>query len=151
MDMLADKTNDLIELTTAIVSAYVTKNALSPSDVPKLITDIYGALDGLQNPAKAVVPVEPLKPAVSIRKSITPDHLVCLEDGKHFKSLKRHLQNDHQLTMEQYRVKWKLPTDYPSVAPNYSATRSALAKSIGLGRKPGKLAPKRRKVAAARV
>ena len=150
MDMLADKTNDLVELTTAIVSAYVTKNALSPSDVPKLIADIYGALNALGAPA-VVAPAEVARPAVSIRKSITPDHLVCLEDGKHFKSLKRHLQNDHQLTMEQYRGKWNLPADYPSVAPNYSAARSALAKSIGLGRKPGTLAPKRRKVAAARV
>ena len=150
MDMLADKTDDLVELTVAIVTAYVSKNALGSSDVPKLIADIYGALCALGVPA-AVAPIELAKPAVSIRKSITPDHLVCLEDGKHFKSLKRHLQNDHQLTMEQYRGKWNLPSDYPSVAPNYSAARSALAKSIGLGRKPGTLAPKRRKVAAARA
>ena len=151
MDMLTDTTNDLVDLTSAIVSAYVSKNALNPSDVPKMIADIYAALSGLQTPVVAVAAVEPQKPAVSIRKSITPDHLVCLEDGLHFKSLKRHLMNEHEMTIEQYRTKWNLPRDYPAVAPNYSASRSALAKSIGLGRKPGKLVPKRRKVAAVKV
>jgi predicted transcriptional regulator len=149
-DMRAGETNDLVDLTVEIVSAYVSKNALGPSDVPKLISDIYGALSALGAPAVAA-PAELAKPAVSIRKSITPDHLVCLEDGRHFKSLKRHLINEHEMTMAQYRDKWNLPADYPSVAPNYSAARSALAKSIGLGRKPGKLVPKRRKVAAARA
>ena len=119
--------------------------------MPKLIVDIYGALNTLGTPAVLVEPAEALRPAVSIRKSITPDHLVCLEDGKHFKSLKRHLMNEHQMTIEQYRDKWSLPRDYPTVAHNYSASRSALAKSIGLGRKPGKLVPKRRKAAAAKV
>lgn len=125
---------DLIELSSEIVAAYVGHNALSASDLPKLIADVYSALRGLGSPAQAT-DSEPLKPAVTVRRSITPDHLVCLEDGKKFKSLKRHLMTHHQLTPQQYREKWNLPVDYPMVAPNYSATRSSLAKTSGLGRK----------------
>jgi predicted transcriptional regulator len=125
---------DLIELSTEIVSAYVSHNALSPTDLPKLIAEIHTALKNLQGNI-VPEPVEELKPAVPVRKSIAPDHIVCLEDGKKFKSLKRHLRTHYNLSPEEYREKWGLPADYPMVAPNYSATRSRLAKVNGLGRK----------------
>lgn len=125
---------DLIELSTDIVSAYVSHNAVSPSDLTKLIAEVHGALRALQtNEVPAVV--EELKPAVSVKKSVTPDYIVCLEDGKKFKSLKRHLRTHYNLSPEEYREKWGLPADYPMVAPSYSATRSKLAKDNGLGRK----------------
>ncbi|ODT77199.1 MAG: MucR family transcriptional regulator [Pelagibacterium sp. SCN 64-44] len=124
----------ILELTTEVVAAYVGKNAVSAGDLPKLITDTHAALTQLQ-PGDVVEPVIELTPAVSIKKSITPEFLICLEDGLKFKSLKRHLATHHQLTPEQYREKWSLPLDYPIVAPSYSATRSALAKANGLGRK----------------
>lgn len=126
--------NDLIDLSADIVCAYVSHNALSVTDLPKLITDVHGALRGLQS-AGAPEPVEELKPAVPIRKSVSPDYIICLEDGKKFKSLKRHLRTHYNLSPEEYREKWGLPADYPMVAPNYSATRSRLAKDNGLGRK----------------
>jgi predicted transcriptional regulator len=142
--------SELVELTCAVVSAFVTKNNVSASDLPKLIADVHQAFATLGAPA-APIEVEAAKPAVSVRKSITPDFLICLEDGRKFKSLKRHL-SQLGLTPEEYRTKWNLPKDYPMVAPNYSASRSALAKSIGLGRKPAASAPAkkqvRRKVAA---
>ena len=125
---------DLIELSTEIVSAYVSHNALSPSDLPKLIADVHGALRTLSS-NEAPLPVEELKPAVPVRKSVAPDYIICLEDGKKFKSLKRHLRTHYNLSPEEYREKWGLPADYPMVAPNYSATRSKLAKDNGLGRK----------------
>jgi predicted transcriptional regulator len=125
---------ELIELSSEIVAAYVGHNALSVGDLPRLIADVYGALKSLgSGPAAALA--EPQKPAVAVRRSITPDHLTCLEDGKKFKSLKRHLMTHHQLTPQQYREKWGLPADYPMVAPNYSETRSTLAKNSGLGLK----------------
>jgi predicted transcriptional regulator len=126
--------NDLIDLSADIVSAYVSHNALSVSDLPKLIADVHTALRNLQSPV-AVEPAEELKPAVPVRKSVHPDFIVCLEDGKKFKSLKRHLRTHYNLSPEDYREKWGLPADYPMVAPNYSATRSRLAKDNGLGRK----------------
>lgn len=126
--------NDLIDLSADIVSAYVSHNALSVTDLPKLIADVHGALRGLQS-AAAPEPVEELKPAVPVRKSVAPDYIICLEDGKKFKSLKRHLRTHYNLSPEEYREKWGLPADYPMVAPNYSATRSRLAKDNGLGRK----------------
>jgi predicted transcriptional regulator len=126
--------NDLIDLTGDIVCAYVSHNAMSITDLPRLINDVHGALKGLRGAAPAE-PVEELKPAVSVRKSIAPDYIVCLEDGKKFKSLKRHLRTHYNLSPEEYREKWGLPADYPMVAPNYSATRSRLAKDNGLGRK----------------
>ena len=129
--------NDLIELSTEIVSAYVSHNALAVSDLPKLISDVHGALRNLKSDS-APAPVEELKPAVPVRKSIAADYIVCLEDGKKFKSLKRHLRTHYDLSPEEYREKWGLPADYPMVAPNYSATRSRLAKDNGLGRKAGK-------------
>jgi predicted transcriptional regulator len=125
--------SELVDLTCAVVSAFVTKNNVSASDLPKLIADVHQAFAGLGAPA-APLEVEATKPAISVRKSITPDFLICLEDGKKFKSLKRHL-SQLGLTPDEYRTKWNLPRDYPMVAPNYSASRSALAKSIGLGRK----------------
>lgn len=142
--------SELVELTCAVVSAFVTKNNVSASDLPKLIAEVHQAFAGLGAPA-APAEIETAKPAVSVRKSITPDFLICLEDGRKFKSLKRHL-SQLGLTPDEYRAKWNLPKDYPMVAPNYSASRSALAKSIGLGRKRAAPAPAtkqaRRKVAA---
>lgn len=126
--------NDLIELSTEIVCAYVSHNALSPTDLPKLIAEVHTALNGLHS-SEIPEPVEELKPAVPVRKSVAPDYIICLEDGKKFKSLKRHLRTHYNMSPEEYRDKWGLPADYPMVAPNYSATRSRLAKDNGLGRK----------------
>lgn len=126
------ETADPIVLTSEIVAAYVSYNALNPVDLVKLIAEVHASLLALKSG-----PVEPAPeerpPAVPIKKSVTPDHIVCLEDGLKFKSLKRHLRTNHGMTPEQYREKWGLPTDYPIVSPNYSATRSQLAKSSGLG------------------
>jgi predicted transcriptional regulator len=121
-----------IELTAGIVSAYVSNNTVASSDIPSLINQIHTALLRVSTGTSDAQP-EPLKPAVSIKKSITPDHLVCLEDGKKFKSLKRHLRTQYNMTPEQYRDKWSLPPDYPMVAPNYAQARSQLAKQMGLG------------------
>lgn len=125
---------DLIELSTEIVSAYVSHNAVSPGDLPKLIAEVHTALRALQT-NEVQAPVEELKPAVPVRKSVANDYIICLEDGKKFKSLKRHLRTHYNLSPEEYREKWSLPADYPMVAPSYSATRSKLAKDNGLGRK----------------
>jgi predicted transcriptional regulator len=121
-----------IELTADIVSAYVSNNSVASSDIPGLINQVHAALLRVSSGAGEAQP-EPLKPAVSIKKSITPDHLVCLEDGKKFKSLKRHLRTQYNMTPEQYRDKWGLAPDYPMVAPNYAQARSQLAKQMGLG------------------
>ncbi len=126
--------NDLIDLSTEIVSAYVSHNALSVADLPKLIADVHTALRALRS-GSAPEPVEELKPAVPVKRSVATDYIICLEDGKKFKSLKRHLKTHYDMTPEQYREKWSLPADYPMVAPSYSATRSRLAKDNGLGRK----------------
>jgi len=128
---------DLVELSTEIVCAYVSHNALSPTDLPKLIADIHGALKGLQT-GESQEQHEERKPAVPVRKSVAPEYIICLEDGKKFKSLKRHLRTHYNLSPEEYREKWGLPSDYPMVAPSYSETRSRLAKANGLGRKSGK-------------
>jgi predicted transcriptional regulator len=126
------ETNSYIELAADIVSAYVSNNTVATADLPALINEVYGALQrvskGEDEPA-----AEPLKPAVPIKKSVMPDFLVCLEDGKKFKSLKRHLRTQYDMTPEQYREKWGLPADYPMVAPSYAAARSELAKQMGLG------------------
>ena len=125
---------ELVELTVDIVSAYVSNNAVVSADLPNLIDQTFIALQ--QAAAKGSQPIQDeLNPAISIKKSVTPDHIVCLEDGKKFKSLKRHLRTSYNLTPEEYRDKWSLPYDYPMVAPNYAAQRSAMAKKIGLGRK----------------
>jgi predicted transcriptional regulator len=124
-------TEDLVDLTVEIVSAYVAGNKVDLKEVPGLIASVHGSL---QNLGKAVQEPEPLKPPVSIRRSITPDYLISLEDGKQYKSLKRHLAGKG-LTPQQYREKWGLPRDYPMVAPSYAEQRSQLAKKMGLGRK----------------
>ena len=126
--------SELIDLSADIVAAYVSHNALSVTDLPKLIADVHAALKGLSGNG-ATAPIEDLKPAVPVKKSITADYIVCLEDGKKFKSLKRHLRTHYNLSPEEYREKWGLPADYPMVAPSYSETRSRLAKDNGLGRK----------------
>jgi len=121
-----------IELATDIVSAYVSNNSVGAGELPILIKDVYGALTRVTNP-EAHSPATNAKPAVSIKKSITLDYIICLEDGKKFKSLKRHLRTQYGLSPEQYREKWSLASDYPMVAPNYAAARSRLAKQMGLG------------------
>ncbi len=125
---------DLTSLTADIVSAYVANNALGGDKIPDLITSVYGALSRASVYAIEPAKVE-LKPAVAIKKSITPDYIVCLEDGQKFKSLKRHLQSHYDMSPDEYRVKWGLPHDYPMVAPAYAAARSNLAKNMGLGRR----------------
>jgi predicted transcriptional regulator len=136
----------VIEMTADIVSAYVGNNTTSVTDLPNLIKQVHDALKGVSTGATQA-PVEAQAPAVSVRKSITPDFLICLEDGRKFKSLKRHLRTKYALSPEGYRAKWGLAKDYPMVAPNYAASRSALAKSMGLGqggRQPAKPAPGKR-------
>jgi predicted transcriptional regulator len=133
---------NFIELAADIVSAYVTKNSLPTSELPNLINEVHSALMRVGNGA-AEPPVEAPKPAISVRKSITPDFLICLDDGKKFKSLKRHLRTQYNLTPEQYREKWGLPPDYPMVAPNYAKARSELAKEMGLGQQGRKRRPAR--------
>jgi predicted transcriptional regulator len=124
---------NFLDLTADIVSAYVSHNSTPASEIPALISQIHAALLRVSTGRAEVAPLEPAKPAVSVKKSITPDHLVCLEDGKRFKSLKRHLRTQYNMTPEQYRDKWSLPADYPMVAPNYAVARSQLAKKMGLG------------------
>ena len=121
-----------IELTAGIVSAYVSNNSVASGDIPGLINQVHAALLRVSTGASDAQP-EPLKPAVAVKRSITPDYIVCLEDGKKFKSLKRHLRTQYGMTPEQYREKWGLPPDYPMVAPNYAQARSQLAKQMGLG------------------
>ena len=121
-----------IQLTANIVSAYVSNNTVPSAEIPNLIGQIHAALLRVST-GRVEPPSEPAKPAVSVKKSMTPDYLVCLEDGKRFKSLKRHLRTQYNMTPEQYRDKWGLPADYPMVAPNYAEARSQLAKQMGLG------------------
>jgi len=133
MDAMVEK-DELVELTAEIVSAYVTNNTVVATDLPALISNVFDALkkaasSGAQ-PAK-----EELRPAVPIKKSVTSEYLICLEDGKKFKSLKRHLRTHYDLSPEEYREKWGLAHDYPMVAPNYAAARSDLAKRMGLGQR----------------
>ena len=129
-----DDNTTVIDLAAHIVAAYVSNNPVPAADLPNLIFDVVGALNRVQGGPAEAEP-EPVKPAVPVKKSVTPDYIVCLEDGKKFKSLKRHL-SVLGMTPDEYRARWGLPKDYPMVAPNYAATRSALAKSNGLGRKP---------------
>jgi predicted transcriptional regulator len=121
-----------IQLTAEIVSAYVSNNSVPAGDLSTLINQVHSALARVST-GQGELSAEPLKPAISVKKSITPEHIVCLEDGKKFKSLKRHLRTQYNMTPEQYRDKWALPADYPMVAPNYAAARSQLAKQMGLG------------------
>jgi MucR family transcriptional regulator, transcriptional regulator of exopolysaccharide biosynthesis len=131
---MADNTSggSFIELTASIVSAYVSNNPVPSAELPALIGQVHTALKRVST-GHGEMPSEPLKPAVPIKKSITPDYLICLEDGKKFKSLKRHLRTQYNLSPDQYREKWGLGSDYPMVAPNYAAARSDLAKQMGLG------------------
>jgi predicted transcriptional regulator len=123
---------DVIEMTAEIVAAYVENNTISTSDLPGLIQSVHRALSGISTGTETVE-VAPKEPAVPVRRSITPDHLVCLEDGRKFKSLKRHLRTKYNMSPEDYRAKWGLAKDYPMVAPNYAKARSELAKQMGLG------------------
>ena len=126
-----------VELTASIVSAYLSNNPTQASEIPNLISQVHAALLRVTT-GRADTPLEPAKPAVSVKKSMTPEYLVCLEDGKRFKSLKRHLRTQYNMTPEQYRDKWGLPADYPMVAPNYAVARSQLAKKMGLGQQQRK-------------
>src|SRR5216684_2934017 len=129
---MADNTSTFMELTASIVSAYVRHNSLPSAELPALIGQVHTALTRVSSGHGEVLG-EGLKPAISVKKSITSDYIICLEDGKKFKSLKRHLRTQYNLTPEQYREKWGLGSDYPMVAPNYAAARSRLAKQMGLG------------------
>ena len=132
--------DEILSMTAQIVSAYVSHNELTGSQIPEVIRSVYATLNA-QKSGEVAATQTPQKPVVTVRKSITPDFIICLEDGKKLKMLKRHLRTTYGLTPEEYRAKWGLPADYPMVAPNYAAQRSAFAKKIGLGRKPAK--PKR--------
>jgi predicted transcriptional regulator len=133
MDASSDIQESLVSLTADIVAAHVSNNSVAVSDLPTLIQNVHGALTSLgTTPAEPEVKQEP---AVSVRSSVKPDYIVCLEDGKKLKMLKRHLMTHYQMTPEQYRAKWNLPADYPMVAPNYAEQRRSLAKKIGLGTK----------------
>ncbi|GLK68063.1 MucR family transcriptional regulator [Hansschlegelia plantiphila] len=131
--------SNYVELAADIVSAYVSNNSVSVADLPVLINEVHLALTRVSSGAAAPA-TEALKPAVPPKKSITPDYVVCLEDGKKFKSLKRHLRTQYNMSPEDYREKWGLPPDYPMVAPNYAAARSELAKKMGLGQQRSKRA-----------
>jgi predicted transcriptional regulator len=132
-----DMHETLITLTADIVAAHVSNNSVAVSDIPSLIENVHRALNGL-SASEVAAEAELPEPAVSVRASIKPDYIVCLEDGKKLKMLKRHLMTHYNMTPDEYRARWNLPADYPMVAPNYAATRRELAKKIGLGRKPGK-------------
>jgi predicted transcriptional regulator len=133
-------TGDLLTLTTEIVAAHVANNTVAVVDLPQLINEVYKTLASVGN-----APVQPERPqpAVPVKKSVHPDYIICLEDGKKLKMLKRHLKTAYNMTPEEYRERWGLPADYPMVAPNYAQHRSTLAKKIGLGTKPRKRPTKR--------
>lgn len=133
---------EILRMTAEVVSAYVSNNLLPATQIADTIKSVYGSLNALES-SFGEVKREPLKPAVPIRKSVTPDYIICLDDGKKLKMLKRHLRTTYNLTPDEYRAKWGLAPDYPMVAPNYAAQRSAFAKKIGLGRKARH--PKRRR------
>ena len=129
------RNEEIIKMTADLISAYVSNNPVPAAELPALIAQVHQSLLALGGEAPAATE-EAQKPAVNPKRSIHDDYIICLEDGKKFKSLKRHLSTHHSMTPEQYREKWKLPADYPMVAPGYAAARSALAKKMGLGRKP---------------
>jgi predicted transcriptional regulator len=136
---MSESTDQILGLTAQIVSAHVRHNAVTPDALPALIQEVYRTL---VNIGQAPATIEKPTPAVPVKQSVRPDRIVCLEDGKSFSMLKRHLMTDHKLTPQEYRDKWDLPRDYPMVAPQYAQTRSTLAKKIGLGHKSGRR-PKR--------
>ncbi len=131
---------ELLRMTADVVAAYVSNNTLPTAQLAEVINAVYGSLKGLDSQI-AEPPPEPVKPAVPIRKSITADYLICLEDGKKLKMLKRHLRSTYNMTPDEYRVRWGLAPDYPMVAPNYAEQRSAFAKKIGLGRGAARVSP----------
>jgi predicted transcriptional regulator len=133
---------DIIEMTADIVSAYVGANTVAAADLPSLIQSVHRALAGMSGEAQ-VAEAAPQEPAVSLKRSITPEFLICLEDGRKFKSLKRHLRTKYNMSPEDYRAKWGLAKDYPMVAPNYAKARSDLAKQMGLGQGGRQAARKR--------
>ena len=135
-----ERDDDLRGLTADVVSAYVSNNSVPMAELPNLISEVHRALGQTSSGEDKVAsqPAERPKPAVPIKKSVTDDYIVCLEDGKQFKSLKRHLSSKYDMTPEEYRTRWNLPPDYPMVAPNYAAARSKLAREMGLGRKGGR-------------
>ena len=128
--------DEILRMAVDIVAAYVSNNQLPSTQIPDVIDTVFRSLSSLDG-STVETKSEPLKPAVPIRRSVTPEYIVCLEDGKKLKMLKRHLRTTYNLTPEEYRAKWNLPPDYPMVAPNYAKQRSEFAKKIGLGRKPG--------------
>lgn len=136
-----DDRSEIIEMTADIVSAYVGNNTVATADLPNLIQSIHRALSGVAAGVEAVE-AAPKEPAVPLKRSITPDYLICLEDGRKFKSLKRHLRTKYNMSPEEYRAKWGLAKDYPMVAPNYAKARSELAKQMGLGQ-GGRKAPRK--------
>lgn len=140
-----DQTETLITLTSDVVAAHVSNNSVSIEEVPALIEKVFGALAGLGKSKTEAAP--PPEPAVSVRASIKPDTITCLDCGKKMKMLKRHLSTDHGLSTDEYRQRWNLPADYPMVAPNYAEKRRDLAKKIGLGRKPGQKRGRKKKTA----
>lgn len=131
MELDAERDGTLIALTADIVAAHVGNNSIDLAEIPALIRSVHGALAGLGTPVET--PAQRAEPAVPVRSSVKPDYIVCLEDGRKLKMLKRHLMTHYNLTPEQYRAKWNLPADYPMVAPNYAEQRRTLAKQIGLG------------------
>jgi predicted transcriptional regulator len=133
-----DAKQNAARMTADIVAAYVSKNAVTQAELPRLIGEVHRALTGALGQTAPREEQKEAKPPVSIKKSITAEYLVCLEDGKKFKSLKRHLRSHYNMSPEQYREKWGLPADYPMVAPSYAQARSSLAKRMGLGRRKGK-------------
>ena len=140
------KHGDMLRMAVEIVSAYVSNNSVPAAQVPEVINTVFKSLATLEG--GIVGGGDGLKPAVSVRRSIHPEYIICLEDGKKLKMLKRHLRAAYNMTPEQYRAKWGLPPDYPMVAPNYAQQRSDFAKQIGLGRKKGQRVGRRKKVAA---
>jgi len=127
--------SELLRMTSEVVAAYVGNNHIATEDLPNLIGDVFRSISQLSSEDEATEPAEPQKPAVPIRRSITPDYLICLEDGKKLKMLKRYLRSRYNMTPEEYRAKWKLASDYPMVAPNYAKQRSDFAMKIGLGKR----------------
>ena len=130
----ASNTQDLLSMTTEIVASHVRNNTVAQGEIAELIRAVHAALSEVSTGTTTERP----NPAIAVRRSVTPDYIVCLEDGKKLKMLKRHLKTAYDMTPEEYRERWGLPADYPMVAPNYARQRSALAKKIGLGRRPGR-------------
>lgn len=134
-DTSGHKADELLKLASSIIAAYVSNNPVPVSELPGMIKSVHATLGGL-TPGGATEALTNQKPAIPVKRSITPEYIVCLEDGKKLKMLKRYLRSNYKLSPEQYRAKWGLPADYPMVAPNYAAQRSEFAKKIGLGRTP---------------